>query len=139
MPATETWTILLTLAQSAIGISMALLILVSFVRLLPQPGTKTPFEKAPSPDDPEADMDDSPSRRSFWMSNISRESLALAAAIGAFALSALSLFLGYSVFVSLIPGEGYLTQAQCFVGVLFIVFGMGMTIGAARWLKNWPS
>ena len=132
----NTWTILLTLAQSAIGVFMGLLIVVSFVRLLPEPGTRTPFEGKPPPYDPEAEIDDSPSRRSFWMSKMSRESLTLAAAIGAFALSALSLFLGYSVLVSLAPGGGYVTHAQCAVGVLFVVFGMGMTIGATKWLKN---
>jgi len=131
-----TWTSLLTLAQSVLGVFMALLIVVSFVRLLPEPGTKTPFEGAPPPYDPEAEIDDSPSRRSFWMSMISRQSLTLAAAIGAFALSALSLFLGYSIFVSLAPGAGYVTFAKCTVGVLLVVFGMAMTKWATESLTN---
>lgn len=42
--ATTQWADGLLLLQTAIGVAMALLIVVSFVRLLPKPGTKDPWE-----------------------------------------------------------------------------------------------
>jgi hypothetical protein len=125
---------LLTLAQSAIGVFMALLIVVSFVRLLPEPGTKTPFEQAPPPYDPEAQMDDCASRRSFWMSKISSEALALAAAIGAFFMAALSLLLGYGLLSAVATPTGRVAPVQCGVGVCLVSFGVVATLFAAAWL-----
>jgi len=46
--ATTLWADILLLAQAAIGVSMALLIVVSFVRLLPKPGTKDYWESSGS-------------------------------------------------------------------------------------------
>ncbi len=49
--ATTLWAGALLLVQGAIGVSMALLIVVSFVRLLPKPGTKDLSESATPPND----------------------------------------------------------------------------------------
>ena len=139
----ETWTILLTLAQSAIGVFMALLILASFVRLLPRPGTKTRFEgRLDHPIyDPGSGCDDRKLRRRFWMSSISRESMALAAAIGAFMMSGISLFLGYNLLAAPTPWPGYLAGVNCLAGTCFVLFGMVGTILAALWLvyNSWPT
>jgi hypothetical protein len=130
-------TSLLTLAQSAIGVFMALLIIASFVRLLPEPGSRTRFEQEPPPYhpryDPGAKTNRRRSRRSLVMSRISRESLALAAAIGAFLMAALSLLLGYSL-LSGLTTRGGVPPVSCCVGICLVIFGMVATVLAASWL-----
>jgi hypothetical protein len=135
---TETRTILLTLAQSSIGVFMALLIVVSFVRLLPEPGSKTRFEQQPPPYyptyDPSARSKERHSGRSPAMSSISKESLALCAAIGGFLIAALSLLLGYSLFSALTVEAGWAAEVNCCVGAGLVVFGVVATLLAAGWL-----
>jgi len=128
---------LLTLLQSAIGLLMALLIVVSFVRLLPKPSTRERSEGGPyALYNPDVVRESAASRRPFWMSKISKQSLTLAAAIGAFAVSALSLFLAYGIFADLTPGGEWVAVVQSLVGVCFLAFGMAMTGVAAHWLTR---
>ena len=138
MAPTETWTILLTLAQSAIGVFMALLIVVSFVRLLPEPGSKTRFEQQPPPYypiyDPGAKSKERHSRRSPVMSSVTKESLAMAAAVGAFALSGLSLLLGYLVLASAGERSCWLTATNCLGGGTFVLIGVGLASYGLYWL-----
>ncbi len=135
---TETWTLLLTLVQSVIGVFMALLVVVSFVRLLPEPGSKTRFEQEPPPYrpvyDPRAQKRQRTSRRNAIMSSVTKESLALAAAIGAFLMAALSLLLGYALLSGLTARAGRVAPLNCCVGVWLVIFGVVATVVAAAWL-----
>lgn len=137
---TQTWTALLTLAQSAIGVSMALLIVVSFVRLLPEPGSKTRFEQKPPPYrpvyDPGAKRDTLTSRRSSVMSSVTKESLALAAGVGAFALGGVSFVLSYLLLASVGAHTCCLTAPNCLGGGMFMLIGVGLTSYGLYWLRR---
>jgi len=138
MVPTETWTILLTMAQTAIGVFMALLIVVSSVRLLPQPGSWTRFEQEPPPYhpiyDPGTTSEKCPSRRSPMKSSVTKESLAMAAAVGAFSLAGLSLLLGYFVLSSAVPCAGCWTDPELVGGGVFVLIGAGLASYGLYWL-----
>jgi len=68
------------------------------------------------------------------MSSITKESLALCAAIGAFLIAALSLLLGYGLFSALTIEAGWVAQVNCCVGTCLVVFGVVVTLLAASWL-----
>ena len=132
-----TWTSLLTLAQSVLGVFMALLIVVSFVRLLPEPGTKTPFEGAPPLYNPRENSDARAFLRRYCsMSGMNKESLILAAAISALVSGGISLVLGYQLLVSIAAETRCFAIISCLIGGGLMIFGGGMTSFAVFWLAR---
>jgi hypothetical protein len=79
-------------------------------------------------------MDDCASRRSFWMSKISSEALALAAAIGGFFMATLTLLLGYGFLSAAATPTGPVAPVQCAVGVCLVSFGVFAALSSAAWL-----
>jgi hypothetical protein len=68
------------------------------------------------------------------MSSVTKESLAMAAAVGAFALGGLSLLLGYLLLASAGPHMWSSTPTNCLGGGMFVLIGVGLAIYGLYWL-----
>ena len=70
------------------------------------------------------------------MSSITKESLAMAAAVGAFALGGLSLVLGYLLLASAEAHTWSLTDTHCLGGGAFMLIGVGLAGYGLCWLRQ---
>ena len=131
--ATTLWADILLLAQAAIGVSMALLIVVSFVRLLPKPGTKAYWESPRYWPHTRRVIQPSTRERSGIVSEKKEPPYAIAAIIGSLTVGAINLGFAYQLFshggMAALHGHpplGAWTCANAWPAVLFFVLGVAL-------------